>query len=92
MSAVVITIDGPSGSGKGTIAGLLAAKLGDSIVKDASDAEITGMFKALAKDAATTNPVATALRHGVVNVGDAQSLADKALAKANTDLNAWRNQ
>ncbi|MDH0777528.1 DUF2213 domain-containing protein [Delftia tsuruhatensis] len=68
------------------------AKLGDSIVKDASDAEITGMFKALAKDAATTNPVATALRHGVVNVGDAQSLADKALAKANTDLNAWRNQ
>lgn len=70
----------------------MLAKLGDSIVKDASDAEITGMFKALAKDAATTNPVATALRHGVVNVGDAQSLADKALAKANTDLNAWRNQ
>lgn len=68
------------------------AKLGDTIVKDASDAEITGMFKALAKDAATTNPVATALRHGVVNVGDAQTLADKALAKANTDLNAWRNQ
>ena len=28
MSAVVITIDGPSGSGKGTVAGLLAAKLG----------------------------------------------------------------
>lgn len=68
------------------------AKLGDGIVKDASDAEITGMFKALAKDAATTNPVATALRHGVVNVGDTQALADKALAKANTDLNAWRNQ
>lgn len=66
------------------------AKLGDSIVKDASDAEITGMFKALAKDAATTNPAATALRHGVVNVGDAQSLADKALATANADMNAWR--
>lgn len=68
------------------------AKLGDSMVKDASDAEITGMFKALAKDAATTNPVATALRHGVVNVGDAQSLADKALATANADLNAWRTK
>ena len=68
------------------------AKLGDSMVKDANDDQITGMFKALAKDAATTNPVATALRQGVVNVGDAQSLADKALAKANTDLNAWRNQ
>ena len=26
--ATVITLDGPSGSGKGTIAGLLAAKLG----------------------------------------------------------------
>lgn len=68
------------------------AKLGDSIVKDASDAEITGMFKALAKDAATTNPVATALRQGLVNVGDAQSLADKALARANADLNAWRTK
>lgn len=68
------------------------AKLGDSMVKDANDDQITGMFKALAKDAATTNPVATALRQGVVNVGDAQSMADKALAKANTDLNAWRNQ
>jgi hypothetical protein len=68
------------------------AKLGDETVKDANDDQITGMFKALAKDAATTNPVATALRHGVVNVGDAQSLADRALAKANTDLNAWRNQ
>lgn len=28
MSAMVITIDGPSGSGKGTVAGLLAARLG----------------------------------------------------------------
>lgn len=70
----------------------VVAKLGDAMVKDASDAEITGMFKALAKDAAATNPVATALRNGVVNVGDAQSLADKALAKANADHNAWRNQ
>ncbi|ABX36728.1 conserved hypothetical protein [Delftia acidovorans SPH-1] len=68
------------------------AKLGDSIVKDASDAEITGMFKALANDAATMNPVATALRQGVVNVGDAQTQADKALATANADLNAWRTK
>lgn len=68
------------------------AKLGDETVKGANDDQITGMFKALAKDAATTNPVATALRSGVVNVGDAQSLADKALATANADLNAWRTK
>ena len=57
------------------------AKLGDSIVKDASDAEITGMFKALAKDAATTNPVATALRHGVVNVGDSNAAQSSYVAR-----------
>lgn len=57
------------------------AKLGDSIVKDASDAEITGMFKALAKDAATTNPVAAALRNGVVNVGDSNAAQSSYVAR-----------
>lgn len=57
------------------------SKLGDSIVKDASDAEITGMFKALAKDAATTNPVATALRQGVVNVGDSNAAQSSYVAR-----------
>lgn len=39
----------------------VAAKLGDDMVKDASDAEIAGMFKAIAKDASTADPVRAAL-------------------------------
>lgn len=70
----------------------VAAKLGDGMVQGASDAEINGMFKAIAKDAKPGNPVVDAIKHGVVNVGDAKTMADTALAKASTDLNAWRNQ
>ncbi|MFD4120917.1 DUF2213 domain-containing protein [Alcaligenes faecalis] len=70
----------------------VAAKLGDEMVQGASDAEINGMFKAIAKDAKPANPVADAIKHGVVNVGDAKTMADTALAKASTDLNAWRDQ
>ena len=70
----------------------VAKKLGDAAIADASDAEIKGMFKVLAKDAATTNPVQVAMAKGVtVNVGDAASAEAAALAKAN-DFNAWRNQ
>ena len=70
----------------------VAKKLGDAAIADASDAEIKGMFKVLAKDAATTNPVQVALSKGVtVNVGDAASAEAAALAKAN-DFSAWRNQ
>lgn len=65
-------------------------KLGD--VSASSDAEITGMFKVLAKDAATTNPVQAAFVRGVqVNVGDAAAGADQALQKANSNMNAWRD-
>ena len=39
----------------------VAAKLGDDMVKDASEAEVAGMFKAIAKDAATADPVRAAL-------------------------------
>lgn len=39
----------------------VVAKLGDDAVKDASDAEISGMFKVIAKDAGKTDPVADAL-------------------------------
>lgn len=70
----------------------VAKKLGDAAIADASEAEIKGMFKVLAKDAATTNPVQVALSKGVtVNVGDAAAAEAAALAKAN-DFNAWRNQ
>lgn len=70
----------------------VASKLGDSMVQGASDAEISGMFKAVAKDAAPKNPVVDAFKQGVVQVGDAKTMADSALAKANADHNAWRNQ
>ena len=52
----------------------VAAKLGDEIVADASDAEISGMFKALSK-VKPSNPVADAIKYGSdeSNVNDAQS-------------------
>lgn len=70
----------------------VASKLGDSFVVDASDAEIAGMFKAIAKDAKPQNPVATALKAGVTRVGDAEATMQDAWSKANNDLNAWRDQ
>ncbi len=53
----------------------VAAKLGDEAVKDAPEAEITGMFKAIAKDATPGNPVADAIARGVHHVGDARVVA-----------------
>lgn len=38
----------------------VAAKLGDELVKDSSEAEINGMFKAIAKDAKPADPVSDA--------------------------------
>lgn len=63
----------------------VAAKLGDEMVKDASDAEIAGMFKAIAKDAATSDPVRAALlnRDTKTNVTDnGQAAYEKRLADA----------
>ena len=51
----------------------VAAKLGDEMVKDASDAEISGMFKAIVKDTKPTDPVGEALKH---RVGDADPVND----------------
>ncbi len=56
----------------------VAAKLGDAMVADASEAEITGMFKAIAKDAKPGNPVADAIARGITQtdaniVNDAQA-------------------
>lgn len=65
----------------------VAAKLGGDMVKDASDAEIAGMFKAIAKDkdAATSDPVRAALlnRDTKTNVTDnGQAAYEKRLADA----------
>ena len=71
----------------------VAKKLGDASIAGCSDAEITGMFKVLAKDAKTEeNPVAGAFKQGVVNVGDAGKNMQDAWAKSNADMNAWRYQ
>lgn len=43
----------------------VAAKLGDEMIKGASEAEINGMFKAIAKDAKPHNPVADAIKRGL---------------------------
>lgn len=69
----------------------VSAKLGDEMVKDASEAEIKGMFAALAKSA-PVNPVADALKHGVKHVGDAAAQMQDAFQKANHDLNKWRTE
>src|SRR5690606_8773856 len=69
----------------------VAAKLGDEMVKDASEAEISGMFKAIVKDAKPTDPVGEAFKHGTrQSVGDAAAQMKDAFAKSVDDLNAWR--
>lgn len=71
----------------------VASKYGKEMVEDASPAEILGMFKAIAKDTSKSlNPAAAALKQGAKSLGDAAHAADAALAKANSDMNAWRNK
>lgn len=70
----------------------VASKFGDAMLKDASDAEISGMFKAIAVDSKTGNPVADALRQGVKTFGDAGAAMEDARVKSDNDMNAWRNK
>ncbi|RVI06246.1 DUF2213 domain-containing protein [Sinorhizobium meliloti] len=81
---------------KGTDADLrraaVKAKLGDEMVKDASDAEITGMFKAIAKDVKTADPFARVVSDGLKPTGDAHTQANDAWNKSVSDLNAWRKE
>jgi hypothetical protein len=51
------------------------AKLGDDMVKDASDAEIAGMFKAVAKDVKPADPFAAVVKQGVQPTNDANASA-----------------
>lgn len=67
----------------------VAAKLGDAMVADASEAEIAGMFKAISGTAAS-NPVADAIKGGVKAVGDDATAMNDAHSKSVSDLNAWR--
>lgn len=76
---------------------VVAKALGDEMVKDASDAEITGMFKAVSRDAQKTGQSQEQLRDALsgsggrqVQVGDAKAQYDQALAASVTNLNAHR--
>jgi len=70
----------------------VVAKLGADIVKDASDDQIIGMFKAIAKDAKPADPVGQVYRDGVQPVGDAATRVNDVYSASVSDLNAWRNQ
>lgn len=68
------------------------SKLGDEMVKDASDAEVNGMFKAISK---TVDPVRDALAGGIVStdVGAHRAVADKAYSDGISSLeNAWKGK
>lgn len=63
----------------------VAAKLGVEMVKDASEAEIAGMFKAIAKDVKPADPVRTALQGGL-HTGDAAKTVNDAYAAMVKDM------
>jgi hypothetical protein len=76
---------------KGTDAELrraaVKAKLGDEMVKDASDAEVSGMFKAIAKDAKPVDQFANVLKDGIKPTATFTADEDKAWAASIADLN-----
>ncbi|CAN7390381.1 DUF2213 domain-containing protein [Neorhizobium sp. LjRoot104] len=67
------------------------SKLGDEMAKDASDAEITGMFKAIAKDVKAADPFADALKGGV-KPADATNSNAAHSAMVSDMSTAWMNQ
>jgi len=82
---------------KGTDADLrraaVKAKLGDDMIKDASDAEITGMFKAIAKDAKPVDQFREVVRDSGTHAdsNDPRALAAKARADRNKALqDGWK--
>jgi hypothetical protein len=66
----------------------VAAKLGDEMVKDASDAEVAGMFKAVARDAKPADPFRATVQGGLKQADGAD--AARALMVANLS-DAWRS-
>ncbi|MGS1095863.1 DUF2213 domain-containing protein [Aquamicrobium terrae] len=64
----------------------VAAKLGDEMVKGASDAEIAGMFKAIAKDIKPADPLRTVVSGGLQQVNDADKAATEAYAAMVKDM------
>ncbi|WP_108482269.1 DUF2213 domain-containing protein [Oceaniglobus ichthyenteri] len=70
---------------------VVAHKLGDDMVADASEGEIVGMFKAIAKDAAKADPFADGMKGGTVPKAGT-NIADDAYAANVAHLqSAYRN-
>ena len=95
LAAVVKTIDSAieiKGSGADLRRAAVRSKLGDDLVRDASDAEVSGMFKAIARDAKGADPIRDAARGGFRSASDAASAADAAWQSSVNDLNSWRNK
>lgn len=68
------------------------SKLGDEMIKDASDDMITGMFRAIAKDAKSADPFARVVADGVRQTGDARTESEKARQDRDQSLrDAWKN-
>lgn len=90
VKAVDSSID-PAGKSDGDLRkAAVRAKMGDAAIADASDAEISGMFKVLAASGGARNPVADAIKHGIQSVGDQAANMQDAWKKANDEQNAWR--
>lgn len=85
-----IVVDGKSDADLRKAA--VTAKLGDELVKDASDAEVAGMFKAIAKDVKPADPFRDVVKDGIKPLGDAAAQASDAFSKGVADLNAWRKE
>ncbi|WP_430256541.1 DUF2213 domain-containing protein [Neorhizobium sp. DAR64872/K0K18] len=67
------------------------AKLGDEMVKDASDAEVSGMFKAIAKDVKTADPFAAVLKDGITQTSDYRTASEKARQERDNSLrDGWK--
>lgn len=90
LVTVVKAIDGnidPAGMSDADLRkAAVSAKLGEEMVKDASDAEITGMFRAISKDATSTDAFAAAVKDGVKPTAAADKVVNDAYAKMVQDL------
>ncbi|MFN3833399.1 MAG: DUF2213 domain-containing protein [Allorhizobium sp.] len=66
------------------------SRLGDEMVKDASDAEVSGMFKAIAKDMKQADPFRDAMKGGVKQpVNDRQAASDAYAGYVENLRNGW---
>lgn len=64
----------------------VTAKLGEETVKDASDAEISGMFRAISKDVDVSDAFASTVKDGVRTTQTADKAANDAYAAMVTDM------